>query len=76
MAEPVISMQIETIIEFEPDTDISHLFVDNVLKLIKDEIDKGYSNLKEIKERLPKDISYSLIRIAAAKYRTRFIRQV
>ena len=76
LAEPVISMQIETIIEFEPDIDISHLFENSVLDLIKDEIEKGYSNLKEIKERLPKDISYSLIRIAAAKYRNKFIRQV
>ncbi len=75
LAEPVISMQIETIIEFEPEIDISHLFKVEVLDLIKDEIKKGYSNLKEIKERLPKDISYSLIRIAAAKYRNKLIRQ-
>ncbi len=75
LAEPVISMQIETIIEFEPDINISHLFEKSILDLIKAEVEKGYSNIKEIKERLPNDISYSLIRIAVAKFRNKFIRQ-
>ena len=55
LAEPVISMQIETIIEFQPEINISHLFENGILELIKTEVDKGYSNIKEIKERLPND---------------------
>ena len=75
LAEPVISMQIETIIEFQPDINISHLFQNGILEMIKSEVEQGYTNIKELKERLPKEISYSLIRIAAAKFRHKFIRQ-
>jgi hypothetical protein len=65
--EAVISMQIETILQYLPDTDISHLFNPAEFEKINSEIDKGYDNLKELKSRLQSSISFSLLRIAAAK---------
>jgi hypothetical protein len=69
LSEAVISMQIETIIEYEPEIDINFLYKDNLLERIFTEIEKGYSTLKEIKLRLPEEATYPLIRIAAAKYK-------
>jgi hypothetical protein len=65
--EAVISMQIETILQYSPDTDISSLMEKAELIKIYKEIDKGYTNLKELKSRLDKNISYALLRIAVAK---------
>lgn len=65
--EAVISMQIETILQYAPDTDILSLFIPAELEKINKEIDKGYDNLKELKGRLKISISFSLLRIAAAK---------
>jgi ATP-dependent DNA helicase RecQ len=67
LSEAVISMQIETIIEYKPETDIAFLFEDEVFELIKKQVEKGYNNLKDLKEKLPSPVPYSLIRIAAAK---------
>jgi hypothetical protein len=67
LSEAVISMQIETIIEYKPETDIVFLFEDEVFELIKKQVEKGYNNLKDLKEKLPSSVPYSLIRIAAAK---------
>jgi len=67
LSEAVISMQMETILEFYPDTGIGYLFSDNELNLINSEIAKGFSELKDLKENLPKSISFGKIRIAAAK---------
>ncbi len=67
LSEAVISMQIESIIEFNPDLDISYLYKEGQLNLILCEIDKGYIDLKELKSKLPKDISYPMIRIAVSK---------
>ena len=55
LSEAVISMQIETLIEFEPNIDLS--------PMIKKE------NLKLLKERLPGRITYPEIRIAVAKFK-------
>ena len=60
-------MQIETIIEYKPETDIAFLFEDEVFELIKKQVEIGYNNLKDLKEKLPSPVPYSLIRIAAAK---------
>lgn len=69
LSEPVISMQIETILHYDPEIDVSILFPPDLFdKLIK-EIKKGYLNLKDLKNRFPEDIGYPLIRIAAAKYK-------
>lgn len=69
LTEAVISMQIETIIEYFPETDVSHLFNKEIYDKIYKEVEKGYDNLKELKERLPSRITYPQIRIAASKYK-------
>jgi len=69
LSEAVVSMQIETIIEYNPFTDINHLYSIENYKQIMTEVKKGYENLKELKERLPSKITYPQIRIAVAKYR-------
>jgi ATP-dependent DNA helicase RecQ len=65
--EAVISMQIETILEYIPETDISSIITKEKLELISDNFRKGIKGLKELKEILPKDFSYPMIRIALAK---------
>ena len=67
LSEPVISMQIETILEYDKDCDIEYLFDKNNYEIISKEIKKGFSSLKELKERLPLKISFAQIRIAVAK---------
>jgi hypothetical protein len=62
-------MQVETIVEFQPDIDISSLIKEETLQAILDEARKGFENLNELKERLPSKITYAEIRIAVAKYR-------
>lgn len=69
ISEAVISMQIETLVEFDPGTDVSHLINEDTFKKIVSEAEKGYHNLKELKERLPSKFSYAEIRIAIAKLR-------
>jgi ATP-dependent DNA helicase RecQ len=69
LSEAVISMQVETIVEFEPHIDISSLIKKETLQTILEETEKGFENLKELKERLPSRINYPEIRIAVAKYR-------
>jgi ATP-dependent DNA helicase RecQ len=69
LSEAIISMQVETILEYHPDTEIDFLFDTKSENRIREEIKKGYSSLKELKERLPSNISYAQIRIAAAKHK-------
>ena len=69
LTEAVVSMQIESIIEFEPGTDITPLFEKTVYEKIIEEAIKGYENIKELKERLPSKITYAQIRIVLTKYR-------
>jgi len=67
LSEAVISMQIETILEYKPETDIDFLLEDEIFKKIKKQVEIGYNNLKDLKDKLPSSVPYSLIRIAAAK---------
>ena len=67
LTEAVISMQIETILEYYPATDITYLFENNTHQQILDEIKKGFKDLKELKGRVPKEVTFPLIRIAVAK---------
>jgi ATP-dependent DNA helicase RecQ len=69
LSEAVISMQIETIVEFDPDVDISSLIKKDILQTIISEAEKGFANLKELKERLPSKITYPEIRIAIAQFK-------
>lgn len=67
MSEAIISMQIESIIEYKPEINVESLFPSGTYQLVMVEVKKGYSDIKELKKRLPDSISFSLIRIAAAK---------
>ena len=69
LSEAVVSMQIETIIEYNPVINVSYLLSEETYDQIMAEVKKGYGNLKELKERLPSNITYPQIRIAAAKYK-------
>ncbi len=69
LSEEVISMQIETILEYDPTISTENLFDVNHQQLIMDEIKKGYLNLKELKSKLPNYISYAMIRVCIAKNR-------
>ncbi|HEX9253281.1 MAG TPA: helix-turn-helix domain-containing protein, partial [Ignavibacteriaceae bacterium] len=65
--EAVISMQIETIIGYLPETDVSSIISKDKMDLIFETYRKGIKGLKELKETLPKEFSYPQIRIALAK---------
>jgi len=67
LTEPVVSMQIETILEYYPKCKIDFLIDSDSYNKIVDEIKNGYSSLKGLKERLPVKITYAQIRIAVAK---------
>lgn len=67
LSEEVISMQIETILEYDPKVEIADLFDVKLKELITNELNKGYSNLKELKSKLPAQVSYAMIRICIAK---------
>ncbi|NOX67006.1 MAG: RecQ family ATP-dependent DNA helicase, partial [Chlorobi bacterium] len=67
LPEAVVSMQLETIIEYLPDTDISSLIKKHEIELIEKEISNGITGLKELKQNLPGFISYAKIRIVLAK---------
>ncbi len=69
LSEAVISMQIETIIEYEPDINIKNLIGEQEINKINSEIEKGFTDLKDLKKRLPEEITYPLIRIAVAKHK-------
>lgn len=69
LPEAVVSMQIETILEYHPGTDISSLISKKEIELINNEIENGITNLKELKSVLPNSISYGKIRIVLAKGR-------
>jgi ATP-dependent DNA helicase RecQ len=69
LTEAVVSMQVESLVEFEPATDISSLIKKEIILEIIEEVKNGYENLKELKERLPSRITYPEIRIALAKFR-------
>ncbi len=69
VSESIISMQIETILEFEPEFNIEHLFNSNELRKITSEIEKGYDDLKDLKQRLDISVSYPMLRIAIAKHK-------
>ena len=69
LSEAVVSMQVETIIEYEPGVNISSLIDKDDLQLITEEIKNGSTSLKELKENLPAKITFPQIRIAFAKFK-------
>ncbi|NUN08388.1 MAG: RecQ family ATP-dependent DNA helicase [Ignavibacteriaceae bacterium] len=62
-----ISMHIETILSFFPDTSTGNLIDPAVEKRISEEVKKGSRDLKELKKHLPENISYAEIRVVLAK---------
>jgi ATP-dependent DNA helicase RecQ len=69
LPESIISTQIETLIEMQPELEIDFLFDKNELKQIYKMIDAGKTDLKSLREALDNKISYAKLRIAAAKRR-------
>ncbi|MFH0734773.1 MAG: RecQ family ATP-dependent DNA helicase [bacterium] len=68
MHESIVAMQIETIIEFLPETEISSIVNNEELKKIYSFFDRGIIELKNVKEFLP-HVSYAKLRIAFSKYK-------
>ena len=68
-SEAIISMQVETLIEYDSNIDLTSLIQKENLQLILEEVIKGFQNLKELKERLPSKITYPEIRIGVAKFK-------
>jgi len=60
-------MQIETILGYLPDTDVSSILTIEQLDLITEKFNKGITRLKELKKSLPNDYTYPQIRVAIAK---------
>ena len=70
ISEAVVSMQVETIIEYNPEVDVDYLFDPKSFTEIKKEYLKGTTSLKELKEKLSINVNYPLLRIAAAKIKS------
>ena len=70
LTEAVVSMQVETIIEYSPEIDIDYLFDANSFSEIKNEYLKGTKSLKDLKEKISVNVGYPLLRIAAAKIKS------
>ena len=67
--ESLLSLQIESILKFYPETKIDSLFPAKIIDGVKEVIEKGgVQNLKDIKEKLHPSITYAQIRIVNAKY--------
>jgi ATP-dependent DNA helicase RecQ len=71
LTESVISMQIESILSYKSDTDISSIIDSKKLEMIRKKIDEGIIGLKELKASLPSEFSYPELRIALAKFSNR-----
>ncbi|HEY6436473.1 MAG TPA: helix-turn-helix domain-containing protein, partial [Ignavibacteriaceae bacterium] len=69
LTEAVVSMQVESLVEYEPRIDISSLIKKEIIQEILEKVEKGFDNLKELKEKLPSRITYPEIRIVIAKFR-------
>lgn len=69
LPESIVSTQIETLIEMEPQLEIDFLFEKKELNEINKKIDEGITDLRMLREELDNKISYAKLRIAAAKRR-------
>ncbi len=67
LSQPVVSMQIETIIEFDASIDVSKIVSDEVLKIVQHERSQGISDLKSLKKVVPASTGFPELRIALAK---------
>ena len=69
--EAVISMQIETILSYHPETNINSIIDERDLETIEKEVKVGYENLRELKKRFNDKFSVPLLRIAIAKIKAK-----
>ncbi|MCL6494179.1 MAG: helix-turn-helix domain-containing protein [Ignavibacterium sp.] len=69
--EAVISMQIETILSYFPETNINSIIDEKDLATIEKEVKVGYENLRELKKRFDDKFSVPLLRIAIAKIKAK-----
>jgi hypothetical protein len=69
ISEGELSKEIITLIELNPNLDITYLFNYGELERIINEMKKGYVDLKDLKSRVGSHTTYSKIRIAEAKYK-------
>ncbi len=67
LTEAVVSMQIETIISYIPETDISSIIDSDKFEKINVFYKKGIKDLKTLRDKLPKEFSFPEIRVALAK---------
>ena len=66
--EAVVSVLIESLIKFDRKLNISKLVARDKTEKIIALLKEGFTELKELKEQLPKDFSYAEIRIVKAKF--------
>ncbi|MBI1939043.1 MAG: RecQ family ATP-dependent DNA helicase [Ignavibacteriales bacterium] len=69
LPESVVSMQIETLLEYKPNTEIDYLFDKNELEMINKKINEGITDLKELRFATNEKISYAKLRIALTKHK-------
>ncbi|MBU1100956.1 MAG: RecQ family ATP-dependent DNA helicase [Bacteroidetes bacterium] len=67
LSDHLISIQIDTLIHLDPKLNIDKLMTKGEKELIYSKIKEGFTEMKELKEELPNEISYSKIRIVLAK---------
>lgn len=66
LPESIVSIQIETIVKYYPKLNYDNLITEEVRKLIEDSVVDSNEDLKEIKKKLPTNISYAKIRVVKA----------
>ncbi len=68
LPEAVIGIQIETLIKFNKELNIYKLLPSEKIAKIKELLNSGFGDLRELKENLPNNYSYAEIRIVKAKF--------
>ncbi len=67
LPESVVSMQIESLLSYAPETDISSVIPSEKFQAVSTLVEEGIVNLKDLKSQLPEDFTYAEIRIVLAK---------
>jgi ATP-dependent DNA helicase RecQ len=72
MSDSIISMQIESMLKFYPDMEISYLIDHKKIDKINEVLSTGLRDLKSIKEKLNGNVNYAEIRIVMAKQKLNY----
>ena len=72
LSDSIISMQIESILKFYPDLEISFLIDRKKIDKINEVLSTGLKDLKSIKEKLNGSVNYAEIRIVMAKQKLNY----